>query len=309
MTKVLRSKMCVVRGEYSGALYDLQNGRIRRISLDLCDLLQTASLDHLYESYEWARAAIDRLTQLGYVCDVLAPAAQSYSPGCLHPILPSIRLVRVDLTLARSGYQLDRIFGLISHAADRYNLLTCILRFSPSWLPSKLSAPLTQIVQKHKALILGLEATDETQALTSELEKGFASCGRVRKVRVIDQMSVSPEHSLRCDDIHFSLLRNASESDGQLRIDSDGKMFPGIVERTYVIGTLVEITSAEFDAAIRSEAARKYWGTTKDQVQKCKDCELRYACLHPRALRTDATRIESTPFGCSYDPSVGVWAA
>lgn len=54
--------------------------------------------------------------------------------------------------------------------------------------------------------------------------------------------------------------------------------------------------------------AKEYWKLTKDKVEKCRDCELRYVCFDCReiALREGGKISSSNPF-CRYDPYIGHW--
>jgi radical SAM protein with 4Fe4S-binding SPASM domain len=64
------------------------------------------------------------------------------------------------------------------------------------------------------------------------------------------------------------------------------------------------------DIDIIVERARKYWKLTKDKVEKCKDCELRYACFDCReiAMREGGEISSANPY-CRYDPYRGNWAS
>lgn len=55
--------------------------------------------------------------------------------------------------------------------------------------------------------------------------------------------------------------------------------------------------------------AGKYWRITKDQVEKCRNCELRYMCFDCRvkAIR-DGDGLYGTNPTCKYDPASGTWA-
>ena len=54
--------------------------------------------------------------------------------------------------------------------------------------------------------------------------------------------------------------------------------------------------------------AFKYQTITKDKVEKCKDCELRYACFDCReiARRKNGSLYSPNPY-CNYDPYKGTW--
>lgn len=56
------------------------------------------------------------------------------------------------------------------------------------------------------------------------------------------------------------------------------------------------------------EKMKKYWYITKDKVDKCKDCELRYVCFDCReiAMRKTGNLFATNP-NCKYDPYKGEW--
>jgi len=60
------------------------------------------------------------------------------------------------------------------------------------------------------------------------------------------------------------------------------------------------------DTVIRGLA--KYWNITKDQVEQCKECELRYVCFDCReiARRKNGGLYSPNPL-CCYEPTTGNW--
>jgi len=61
--------------------------------------------------------------------------------------------------------------------------------------------------------------------------------------------------------------------------------------------------------AVKQPSFRALWGVHKDQIEVCRDCELRYACTDCRAYVTDAENLYSKPSKCAYDPFRGEWQA
>jgi SPASM domain peptide maturase of grasp-with-spasm system len=49
------------------------------------------------------------------------------------------------------------------------------------------------------------------------------------------------------------------------------------------------------------------WLISKDQIETCKDCELRYACSDCRAYLEKPQDLYSKPLKCGYDPYSGQW--
>ena len=65
--------------------------------------------------------------------------------------------------------------------------------------------------------------------------------------------------------------------------------------------------SVPLAVALETEGFREHWGTAKDQVQTCRDCEFRYVCTDCRAWVRDPADARSKPAHCSYDPYTATW--
>lgn len=89
---------------------------------------------------------------------------------------------------------------------------------------------------------------------------------------------------------------------GKVAITGDGKIRPCIYS-SIVVGDI-----AGADAGEILDKLKKYWTITKDAVEKCKDCELKYACSDCRemACREGGDLFSAHPM-CSYDPYEGKW--
>jgi radical SAM protein with 4Fe4S-binding SPASM domain len=63
------------------------------------------------------------------------------------------------------------------------------------------------------------------------------------------------------------------------------------------------------DVNIVLERLKQYWSLTKDRVERCRECELRYVCFDCREIAYRATGNISGPNPhCTYDPRTGKWA-
>jgi radical SAM protein with 4Fe4S-binding SPASM domain len=94
---------------------------------------------------------------------------------------------------------------------------------------------------------------------------------------------------------------------GKIAITSTGEVIPCIFARSHSFGNILNSTLAEI---LAGEKLGKCWHTTKDQVEKCKDCEYRYACSDCRPLAEGADpekRWLACSTGCSYNPYTGKW--
>lgn len=72
------------------------------------------------------------------------------------------------------------------------------------------------------------------------------------------------------------------------------------------------IKDTTLEEAITKPSFKKYWNTTKDQIEVCKDCEFRYICSDCRAY-TERTHTNeegldiSKPLKCGYNPYTAEW--
>lgn len=90
----------------------------------------------------------------------------------------------------------------------------------------------------------------------------------------------------------------------KVAITKDGKIRPCIYS-DIIIGELCE----ELSVHLLIEKAREYWQITKDMVEKCKDCELRYVCFDCReiAQKENNGNIYAANPLCKYNPYKGEW--
>jgi radical SAM protein with 4Fe4S-binding SPASM domain len=90
----------------------------------------------------------------------------------------------------------------------------------------------------------------------------------------------------------------------KIAVTKDGKIRPCIYSNI-VIGNMYD------DEDIQSvvKKALKYWDINKDKVEKCKNCELRYACFDCREIaqrKSNGNLYAKNPY-CNYDPFKGKW--
>lgn len=95
----------------------------------------------------------------------------------------------------------------------------------------------------------------------------------------------------------FSLLQRYSELAGQLVVDADENVLPHPAETAFGYGALAPITQI-----VQRERFQVSLHNAKSKRARCKDCELRLACLHPYTDRVAAGDITSEPETCPYDP-------
>lgn len=55
------------------------------------------------------------------------------------------------------------------------------------------------------------------------------------------------------------------------------------------------------------EKLRTHWEMTKDKIQKCQDCELRFVCSDCRVIAAQQGGAPDAPHPCNYNPATGLW--
>ncbi|VBB06251.1 radical sam [Lucifera butyrica] len=94
---------------------------------------------------------------------------------------------------------------------------------------------------------------------------------------------------------------------GKLAITADGNVIPCIFARSQIYGNILTASLADI---LNGQPLQQCWHLTKDSIEKCKDCEYRYAChdCRPLAQGTDpAHNWLACSANCSYNPYTGKW--
>lgn len=94
---------------------------------------------------------------------------------------------------------------------------------------------------------------------------------------------------------------------GKIAVTANGDVIPCIFARSQICGSVLTASLAEI---LNGAPLKAIWHTTKDQVEKCQDCEYRYACndCRPLAQSSDGQkRWLACSTGCAYDPYTGQW--
>ncbi|HLA38073.1 MAG TPA: PqqD family peptide modification chaperone [Candidatus Brocadiales bacterium] len=90
----------------------------------------------------------------------------------------------------------------------------------------------------------------------------------------------------------------------EIVISSEGVVYPCIFARCLPVGRFPEMRLKEI---IQGQAVQKLWQITLDNVETCKDCELRYGCFNCRALALTTTgRLLAKDPRCQYNPYTGL---
>jgi radical SAM protein with 4Fe4S-binding SPASM domain len=86
---------------------------------------------------------------------------------------------------------------------------------------------------------------------------------------------------------------------GELAVTSKGDVLPCIFARDQIMGN---IHHQDLQGIIHGKA-RRYWGIASSKIEKCRDCEYRFACIDCRVLSLKAGEgFYGKPQRCNYDP-------
>lgn len=94
---------------------------------------------------------------------------------------------------------------------------------------------------------------------------------------------------------------------GKIAITDNGDVIPCVFERDIVYGN---VKQQSLDDIIHSKTLGDFWNMSFAYVEKCKDCEFRYACKDCRPLgkSVNGNLHEKNP-RCCYNPYTGEWEA
>ncbi|MDF2499771.1 MAG: Radical domain protein [Anaerosporomusa subterranea] len=94
---------------------------------------------------------------------------------------------------------------------------------------------------------------------------------------------------------------------GKIAVTAAGDVIPCIFARSMVCGNILHTSLRD---VLTGAPLKECWHTTRDCVEKCGDCEYRYACHDCRPLAQGADQnknwLAASP-GCSYNPYTGKW--
>ncbi len=94
---------------------------------------------------------------------------------------------------------------------------------------------------------------------------------------------------------------------GKIAVTAGGDVIPCIFARSQICGNILNTPLAD---VLNGQPLKECWHTTKDLIDKCKDCEFRYACYDCRPLAQGSDpekRWLASAVGCLYDPYTGKW--
>ncbi len=126
-------------------------------------------------------------------------------------------------------------------------------------------------------------------------EKNIANC--------IGRLTVDEEFEPITESM-YRFHKNYNSCWGQkMAITIDGKARPCIYS-TIELGDFFEDDIED----ILEKLEKSYWNLTKNKVEKCKECELKYVCFDCREMAVrNGGELTSSPPACCYDPFSGTW--
>lgn len=95
---------------------------------------------------------------------------------------------------------------------------------------------------------------------------------------------------------------------GKIAVTTTGDVIPCIFARNQLCGNILKKSLVEI---LSGQPLTNCWYTTKDCINKCSDCEYRYACSDCRPLAQGNDPEKSwlaCPQNCSYNPYTGEWS-
>lgn len=63
------------------------------------------------------------------------------------------------------------------------------------------------------------------------------------------------------------------------------------------------VSDTTLTSVVHQDGFKKFWNITKDDIETCSECELRYVCQDCRAYTREADNPYSKPLKCKYDPA------
>jgi radical SAM protein with 4Fe4S-binding SPASM domain len=90
---------------------------------------------------------------------------------------------------------------------------------------------------------------------------------------------------------------------GMLNVASNGYVYVCRVIKEKPVGNILQEGSLSQVIRSKKNEIENFWHLTKDNIEKCRDCEFRYLCNDCRAIEKDFLQTSL----CTYDPYKGRW--
>lgn len=219
-----------------------------------------------------------------------------------------------DLTL-----QWDRTLELLRHAHNRFPQIYIILnnqRCSEKILDeiNNIACPIIQTDDKKV-----IKNSARYLLITSETQEIFDQQAELSPDIFVD--FVSSDYSIMRNNSHIHLKKKIPKPNilrftnnrkkhpclaNTIAISWKGDIFPCPLMRKFPLGTVRNQRLFEIFRD-NKEDIEKFWNMNLDTIEKCKKCELRYACDDCRAIEETITGDLFGKYLCRYDPSKGIW--
>lgn len=324
----LGNQVVLVHGKHASALYDLFGGRIQRVSSGLGELL---SFD-VARAWHDAPGADGGLAQLfaklaarGFLEESKENGAKDYSFEHAAPRFPPIRTISFEVGRHTGQGDLGQAEKLILEAVDGFSLGSFAFLVRAGFgLPDELERLARDLLGRAKYVLC--EFWGEDQGVIEKLRSGAASAGNEGRVFASAICTHAKSSTGLSDDGHrfvwgldsalsasalicrpdfYHLLMSRSESFGCLHFDEKWRIFPDVSESNHQIGFATAYSGV--GNLLADAGLNGYWNFGKDRREKCRDCELRYACPNPLSTRSRHRDLASSPANCSYSPERGTW--
>lgn len=118
--------------------------------------------------------------------------------------------------------------------------------------------------------------------------------------------SIAPPFFTNEPDFHLAKHYNPCLA-GKIAIAANGDVLPCIFARNHSFGNIQEHSLTDI---LHSKTLLDCWQTNKDKIEKCRDCEYRYACPDCRIAAQAADpshRFTAATPDCGYNPQTGEW--
>lgn len=322
----------VVKGYTRALIYDLGRNKIHFIPLELADFI--SSLNGIYlEEFDGYRADpirksyIDFLEKNEIIFSVLEKDASHFVNHVLEFDFPghlntAILEINVETTysiheaidkLEKAGCEhivffsanimdINRVQELLSFFHDtRFHQIEMITKYSTSIKINSL-----------RELFIGEPRLRKISLHSALSNKMYSVLGKASRIFLFQEELKSfpiPKTDYGYFAINYPMFVEANVANpfynGKIFIDGDGftKANP------YESVNFGHISKINFEEVIKSSLIQNLWKTSKDMIDICKDCELRYMCLDSRVpINATGERIyHSTE--CNYNPYICKWVS
>lgn len=297
-------------------MYDFYSGKIQRISRALGDIL--SSPDGIPENAAPSEL-IDKLVSRGFLTSHRGNSPESYLFEHTAPRLPPLRTISFSVGQGCDVEYLRRAKKLIIEAIENFSLGSFAFLIHKDFTSVRnLTETANGILSECKFTLCEFWCHDPaSEALIKSSKKLMKHAGRILFSEVINTSDALPGVSkdgrrllrdwnsgqsltaLNCRPDFYHLIKVCSESYGCLHFNEQWIVFPDVTEEFYDAG--VATATDGIESIMNRKRINKYWNHGKDKREKCRDCELRYACPNPLSKRMERSNLSSAPSNCSYD--------